>query len=238
MWRMMSRWFLVSRFFGRLRFVRTLAAACVVLSVPVYAQYAQATDDRSVHTRQVASLSHEDLSDIARVEEYLNSVSTVQARFVQVSSTGQSAEGELFLSRPGDLRIDYDPPVPVLMVTSGAFLVYYDKELDQTTHVPISTTPAAVLVDERVELNGEDVRVTGVNKSANSIRISVVLADDPLAGMMTLMFSDAPLTLRQWAVRDAQGVSTELFLVSPRFGIDIDPGLFTFEHKPVINERR
>ena len=188
--------------------------------------------------QETARLSDEDLSDLARIEDYLNNISTVQARFFQISSTGQFAEGEFHLSRPGDLRIEYDPPVPILMVTSGVFLVYYDKELDQSTHVPLIATPAGVLVNENVILNGEGLRVTNISKSANSLRVSVIQADDPLAGTITLMFSDAPLTLRQWTVKDAQGISTEFALINPRFGIEIDPELFTFDNTLGTNDRR
>ncbi|NKB49914.1 MAG: outer membrane lipoprotein carrier protein LolA, partial [Alphaproteobacteria bacterium] len=47
-------------------------------------------------------------ADIARIETYLNDLTTLESRFVQFSAQG-IAEGRLILSRPGDLRIEYDP---------------------------------------------------------------------------------------------------------------------------------
>ena len=173
-----------------------------------------------------------DKADVARVEAYLNSIGTMQARFVQVSSTGDMAEGEFFLSRPGDLRIDYDPPVPVLIVTSGLFLVYVDEELEQSTHIPISSTPVGVLVDDIIKLSGGDLQIIGVDRGSSTLRVGLAQTEDPYAGTITLAFSDAPLTLRQWTVRDSQGVVTDFALLNPRFDIDIDPEKFRYVQEP------
>ena len=173
-----------------------------------------------------------DKADVARVEAYLNSIGTMQARFVQVSSTGDMAEGEFFLSRPGDLRIDYDPPVPILIVTSGLFLVYVDEELEQSTHIPISSTPVGVLVDDIIKLSGGDLQIIGVDRGSSTLRVGLAQTEDPYAGTITLAFSDAPLTLRQWTVRDSQGVVTDFALLNPRFDIDIDPEKFRYVQEP------
>ena len=172
-----------------------------------------------------------DRADVARVEAYLNAIGTVQARFVQVSSNGEMAEGEFFLSRPGDLRVDYDPPVPILMITSGLFLVYVDEELEQTTHIPISSTPVVVLVGDNIKLDGGYLQVIGVDRGSSTLRVGLVQTEDPYAGTITLAFSDAPLTLRQWTVRDAQGVVTDFALLNPRFDVKIDPEKFRFEQE-------
>jgi outer membrane lipoprotein-sorting protein len=65
-----------------------------------------------------------DLEDVKRVEAYLNGIRTLQSRFLQISNNGGAAEGALYLARPGRLRLDYDPPVPILLVTNGSFLVH------------------------------------------------------------------------------------------------------------------
>ncbi len=215
-----------------------LACPVLVLMLTLYSGPVRAQSLVASTALEQYVMSEEDKSDVARIEAYLNSIGTVQARFVQMSSTGEMAEGEFFLSRPGDLRIDYDPPVPILIVTSGLFLVYVDQELEQSTHIPIATTPVGVLIDEAIKLNSNDVQITNVQRSANAIRVSVIQTNDPYAGMITLAFSDSPLTLRQWTVRDAQGVVTEFALLNPRFGVEIDPDLFTYTQELNTNERR
>jgi outer membrane lipoprotein-sorting protein len=178
-------------------------------------------------TAPVRKLDSADQADVTRVEAYLNAIQTLQSRFLQISGNGGTAEGSFYLSRPGRLRLDYDPPVPILLVTSGSFLVHYDKELKAVTYLPIDSTPAGLLVRERIELAG-DVTVTGVNRGPGALRVSVVQTKDANAGKLTLTFSERPFALSNWEVVDAQGLQTRVTLVEPRVGVAIDPALFRF----------
>ncbi len=58
----------------------------------------------------VPALSEADRTDLARIEAYLNGLTTMQARFLQFSSDGCYAEGHIYVERPGRMRIEYDPP--------------------------------------------------------------------------------------------------------------------------------
>lgn len=178
-------------------------------------------------TPPAAQLDAAAQEDVKRVETYLNGIKTLQSRFLQISDNGGSAEGALYLSRPGRLRLDYDPPVPILLVTNGSFLVHYDKDLKSVTYLPIDSTPAGLLVKERIELAG-DVTVTGVNRGPGVLRVSIVQTKEPQAGRLTLTFSDRPFALANWEVVDAQGLRTRVSLVEPRTGVSIDPALFRF----------
>jgi outer membrane lipoprotein-sorting protein len=172
-------------------------------------------------------LSDQDRSDVARIETYLNNIRTLSARFMQVSDTGGTAEGKFFLSRPGKLRLEYDPPVPILMVANSGFLIHYDKQLKAVTHLPIDSTPAGLLVREHITLSG-DVMVSAVERGAGSLRVTLVQSKDPNAGRITLAFSERPFALSNWQVVDAQGNLTRVALIEPRVGVPLDPSLFRF----------
>jgi len=176
--------------------------------------------------QEIPALSGEDLADIDRVEDYLNTTTTLKARFIQMDSTGVTSEGDIMLWRPGRIRIDYDAPSPVVITANGAFLIYHDTELGQTTHVPLSASPAGVLVGENISLNNEELAVTGIQRGANTLDISVIQREDPYAGRITLVFSDRPLRLQRWVVHDAQGVTTNFALVGVQSGVTLDPELF------------
>ena len=91
--------------------------------------------------RAAAELNGEQLAAVLKAEIYLNQIKSLQARFVQISSNGAFAEGEVFVDRPGKLRFEYDPPHPILMIADGINLLYYDKELKQSTFIPLWETP-------------------------------------------------------------------------------------------------
>jgi len=158
---------------------------------------------------------------LERAEKYLDGIKTMQAEFLQISSNGETAEGEILLSRPKNLRIDYAPPTPILIVANGEFLSYVDKELKQVSHIPIDDTPAAFLLRDSFSFSGDALTVTGFERQANTVRISIVQTKDPLAGELTLVFSENPMVLRKWVIIDAQGVITDLTLINARFDFPI-----------------
>lgn len=166
-----------------------------------------------------AALSAADRADLARIEAYLNGLTTMDSRFLQFSEGGV-AEGRILLDRPGRLRIEYEPPVPVLMIANNFLLMYHDTQLKQTTFLPVSETPAALLIDESIMLSG-DVTVTAFERTPKAFRVTLAQTDSPDTGSVTLMFEDAPMRLAKWRVIDAQGTVVDLSLLEPRFGVEI-----------------
>ncbi|MBI3453702.1 MAG: outer membrane lipoprotein carrier protein LolA [Rhodospirillales bacterium] len=172
-------------------------------------------------------LSVADRADIERVETYLNALHTLRARFLQIADNGQTSEGTIYLSRPGRMRLDYDPPTPILLVATGDFLVHYDKALKSASYLPIDSTPAGLLLRDKVALSG-DVTVTGVERGPAVLRVNLVQSRDVAAGRLTLVFSERPFGLVSWQVVDAQGQLTRVSLADAHTGVELDPALFRF----------
>lgn len=163
---------------------------------------------------------------LAKVEAYMNALSTLQSNFVQLSSNGLFAEGEMAISKPGKLRMDYAPPTPVRLISDGSFLVHWDMELDQFSHIPLFMTPAALLLDENLSFADPDITVTGLEHKDGVITVTVTQTDDPEEGSLTLIFTDAPMQLRKWRVVDAEGIATDVTLLDPRTGMKLDEDMF------------
>lgn len=164
---------------------------------------------------------------IERVEAYLNSVKTLSARFLQIDAAGTVTHGQLYLRRPGRLRFEYDPPSPLLLVADGVWLILHDKELDQVNRFPLYETPLGVLVDDPVNLR-EKVEVVNVEESPGILRLKMIDQEQPDEGWMDITFTEPPLLLRQWKIRDAQGGVTALSLTDIRVNRKLDPELFVF----------
>ena len=174
-----------------------------------------------------AALSELEIADIARAEAYLNTIQTMRARFIQVGPQGGLTEGNFYLRRPGRLRFEYDPPIPVLVVADGTWVVFYDSEINQVTRLPLGSTPLAVLLRDEVRLRGS-VTVTDVERATGTLRITVIDSEAPDQGSITLVFSDRPLALRQWLIRDPQGQETSIALSEIRYNMILKPELFVF----------
>ena len=89
------------------------------------------------------------------MQDYLNSIHTLQSRFQQITGEGGIATGTLYLSRPGHMRVEYDPPVPVLLVATDGRIWYYDKELEQSVSSTLKDTPAWFLLQDNVSFGGD-----------------------------------------------------------------------------------
>ncbi|MCC3303725.1 LolA family protein [Sneathiella sp. HT1-7] len=181
----------------------------------------------AVSSPALSAPTTEDQAQIARVEAYLDTIKTMQADFLQIDSAGGIAEGAVFMRKPGRMRFEYKPPAQILVVADGLWLVFHDKELKETTRLPLSATPVSILLEEDVELSG-DVTVTKVEHDANTLRLTIVDTDNPDEGNIVLIFSDNPLQLRQWLVTDAQGQVTSISLGKVEKNIKLKPELFTF----------
>jgi outer membrane lipoprotein-sorting protein len=187
---------------------------------------------RAQAPRQLSATDHD---DVKRVEEYLNGLKTVRARFVQVDNSGATSEGTFYLSRPGRMRLDYDPPNPNLLIATGRFLIHYDRQLKAPAYLSLDSTPAGLLVRDHIQLS-RDVTVTGVERGPAVLRVSLVQTADPRAGRVTFVFSERPFALTNWQVVDAQGALTRISLYEMQAGVRLDPQLFVFRDPGTFGE--
>jgi outer membrane lipoprotein-sorting protein len=177
--------------------------------------------------RALAALSPEDRADIGRIEQYLNSIHTIQSRFDQLSQSGAAATGTIYLQRPGHMRIQYDPPTPILLVATHGEVFYYDQKLDQISWVQLDQTPAWFLLQDQIHL-GDDVTVTDFQRQSDTLRLTLTEAKRAERGKVTLVLSDQPMELRQWTVVDAQNKTVTVTLDNPQYGAKIDQNLFNW----------
>ena len=177
----------------------------------------------------IAKLSDADRFDILRIENYLNRIKTMEARFLQVTSDGDYSEGDLYFSKPGKMRLNYDSPSPIVIVSDGVNLAYFDKELEQISYIDLEWTQASILLRESISFSAGDILVTAFERGPGVLRLTVIKGDDPLEGNITLIFSDQPLGLKKWTITDAQGVVTNVSLLGPRFDVPLNPDLFHVE---------
>jgi outer membrane lipoprotein-sorting protein len=164
---------------------------------------------------------------ISQVETYLNGQTAITANFLQVAADGSTRSGKAWLQRPGKMRFAYDPPDPQLLVAGFGLLVYHDPQLDQTTNIPLGSTPLGILLAKHVDLSG-DVTVTGITRQPGEDDITLIRTGKAAAGSLTLVFGTDPLELRQWVVNDAQGKQTRVSLYDIATGGPFPDSLFQY----------
>jgi outer membrane lipoprotein-sorting protein len=164
---------------------------------------------------------------IARLEAYMSSLTTIISDFTQVAPDGSLTNGRFYLQRPGKMRWQYNPPTPILMVSNGSELVYYDYELEQLSHIPMDSTLIGFLAQDKIRFD-DKVGIVDFSQNAGVIGITLAQKDSPDDGQLTLEFSDNPLTLRNMVITDATQQVTTVSLNNARYGVKLDGELFVF----------
>lgn len=179
-----------------------------------------------------AALGPADRGDIRRVENFLNGIKSFRSRFVQVNPDGSAWQGVAYVQRPGRFRFQYDAPIPHVLIANRNWFVHIDRELDTTNLLPLGQTPAQFLVRRNLSFD-DGLVVTGFERGAGMLAVRLVDSRNPDIGELTLVFSDRPLALRKWAIRDAQDNWTQVTLQNVEYGVAIDPKLFDFDETSV-----
>jgi len=152
---------------------------------------------------------------IKYVQEYLNSVRSLKARFNQSDpKTGRLYQGSLVLRRGGKIRVQYDLPYGLIMVGNGGELRYYDHKMDKVNSTATDSTPLGTLLADHVNFE-KDIKVLDVRKSFGSIRMLVTKEGFGNGGYLVLVFSDNPIALRQWIIMDQKQNQVNFSLINP-----------------------
>ena len=173
----------------------------------------------------LAAQSAEETKLIARAEQAITELTTLQAKFIQISSDGTIGEGQVYFRRPFQLRLNYTNPETLSIVTSRIW-VYIDDKIAQTVEAyPVSETPFAPLLEQTVSFRSEQVKTSA--RLENGIA-SVQLEKDTGegAGRLTLEFDAGAWQLRRWVITDALGVTTTVTLQNPVYGGSLNNRLF------------
>ena len=172
-----------------------------------------------------AALTAQDVTDLNRISAYLNTITSLQASFVQVGPNGELDQGTIFARKPGRLRFEYAPPSPYLIVSDGVTIAVANSKLRTVDRYPLIDNPLNLILRESVDLT-KDSRITGVERQAGTLRITATEKSGPVKGQVTLIFAYPATELRQWIITDAQGLQTMIALKNLKTEVPLRPELF------------
>jgi outer membrane lipoprotein-sorting protein len=168
-------------------------------------------------------------------ENYLNSIKTLSGNFTQVSNKGRTLTGTIQISRPGKLRLQYNPPSELVVISDGKWLINYDREADETTYLTLEKTPAAFILRPKIRFSG-DVAITSVVPQGDTTEITLIRTEEPEEGYITLVFDNDPVRLTEWKVVDANGVQTRVILSEMQSNVNLPAGLFNVKSPNLIQQ--
>lgn len=165
-------------------------------------------------------------------EKYLNSITGLTGDFTQTAS-GKNQHGVFSMLRPGRVRLDYND-MPVQLIADGRDLYFFDSSLDQITTVPLTSTPAGILIRKKIDLKNADINVVETTDAKKTFSLKLNLRGQEGLGHMTVVFDKKPVKLNSWSVVDATGTTTDVAFSGLKTKTDFGKNYFQISrHKTV-----
>ena len=151
-------------------------------------------------------------AQLDKISAYLNSMRVIKSGFIQMGPEGQMDQGEFMLEKPGKLRFEYSPPNQTLIVATGGNVYIKNGRLNTVDRYRISNTPLGLLLADTVDLKSNGA-VTGLDIQPDALVVHARTFDkNQQQGVITMVFSNPQIELRQWTVKDNQGGTTMVAL--------------------------
>ena len=180
---------------------------------------------------QPGKLSPVQKDALANINKYFNGIRTLTGSFVQFGPDGQQTEGDLYLSKPGKIHFVYAKPATLEIIADGTDVVVFDRRNQTQDLYPLSQTPLKFLLADQIDLTAE-ANVTKVSVEPDLVTVVVEQKSAVGDGQLALVFGRKTYELKQWTVKDAQGLETSVALYGLAANVVVDDKQFKIEQLP------
>ena len=170
----------------------------------------------------------------SKIEDFFVNLHTLDADFIQVSPSGEVSNGKLLLDLPGKLRLDYINPNNILITCKGFWIVVQDRNSKSTNNIPLQQTPFSILLDKKINFNNKKI-ILNFKQELGIITLKVQIAENEEIGELIMEFSEEPLMLKKWIIKDIVGDETTVLIQNAKFNRDLPFILFFPEDFPEPN---
>ncbi|HGG05389.1 MAG TPA: outer membrane lipoprotein carrier protein LolA [Aliiroseovarius sp.] len=171
------------------------------------------------------------------ISDYLNGIKTAQSRFLQINDDGSRSAGTLYIHRPGRIRFEYDPPESALVIAGGGAVVIYDPKSNEPPETyPLKRTPLWIILARKVDL-GRANMVVGHGFDGTATIVRAQDPENPELGSIELMFTDNPVALARWVIRDGNGGQTTVVMEGFKAGVRLSSRLFSTQSETRSSDR-
>ena len=115
------------------------------------------------------------------------------------------------------------------MILDGKNLIYVDKNLDQVSYIPLSSTPANIMLGSKIDLTSNKVKVNETIKKDGQVIIDATSGEDPTIGSISLVFDAKSYEFLGWQLIDAVGVETKVSLKNVKKGGRLKDVIFRYD---------
>jgi outer membrane lipoprotein-sorting protein len=187
------------------------------------------------HPVNLKAVSAADKAILDQIDSYFNGIRFFSGNFVQVGSDGKRVTGKFWVSKPGRMRFDYDPPSPLQLLADGTSVAVKNRKLNTQSLYFIKQTPLRFLLADKLDLI-EDSKVLEVGREQAGM--SVILEEGSVASggksRIQLTFPAPNYELKQWTITDPQGFDTTVTISGIDRKLQLPDKIFYIDQQKIL----
>ena len=138
---------------------------------------------------------------IKLIKDYLGDIKTLQAEFSQTNHTEDIMTGIFFLKKPGKIRLSYDPPQNLQIVSKQQAVLIFDPQNGGSGPLtyPLHSTPLSFLIKDDLSLF--------INENGQSLELDNLIifkVRNPQYNL-SIEFNKNPVSLLGWEFENQMG---------------------------------
>ncbi len=138
---------------------------------------------------------------IKLIKDYLGDIKTLQAEFSQTNQTEDIMTGIFFLKKPGKIRLSYDPPQNLQIVSKQQAVLIFDPKNGGSGPLtyPLHSTPLSFLIKNDLSL------FTNENSESLELGNLIIFKVRNPQYNLSIEFNKNPVSLLGWEFENQMG---------------------------------
>lgn len=151
-------------------------------------------------------------SNLELISKFLNDFDSISLEFIQINSDGEEKSGLIKIKRPGKLRIEYNAPSDLLIVSDGLKFAVINQKLESITLYSQSQIPINPFLKNNFLISNYEI-LNYIERN-NTIDVELTQSSNYLEGSLRLIFEKNPFNLKKWIIKSKDGSKTEMYIMN------------------------
>ena len=161
-----------------------------------------------------------------RILNYLESFSSLSSKFIQINNNGEILSGNLFVSRPGKFRIEYEQ-IPLILISDSKRLASVNKDLKSISFHSTNENPLSILLFKNFDM--KKIKILSLIENENTLLAEISSTNFEEKGVIEILFETKPFKMKKWTVIRTDQTKTEVFFDNLLLDKSIPSKLFDIE---------
>lgn len=167
-------------------------------------------------------------SDIDSIQNKLNNSKTISTSFIEKDKSGQ-----IYIKKPGMMRIDYETPEKISIIIKDGVVTYYDYQLDELTKIKQDPKFLTFLTKDNIDFK-RDFNTFKCGRNNEIILLELSLLGEENEKINLQMYFSQYL-LNKVNIKSNNKSETTLIFMNLQRNVVIDNNKFNFKDKSFFN---